>query len=119
MKQETDINVSAILVAGGSSIRMGFDKIFAKLGERSVIEHSIQAFLRCHFIKNLIIVINENTASQLRDIVNKIKTNTEIRIVSGGTTRKNSVANGLNEINQDCDFVAIHDGARPWINPHK
>ena len=117
MKQETDINVSAILVAGGSSIRMGFDKIFAKLGERSVIEHSIQAFLRCHFIKNLIIVINENTASQLRDIVNKIKTNTEIRIVSGGTTRKNSVANGLNEINQNCDFVAIHDGARPWINP--
>ena len=64
-----------------------------------------------------IIVINENTASQIRDIVNKIKTNTEIRIVSGGTTRKNSVANGLNEINQNCDFVAIHDGARPWINP--
>tara|TARA_B100000575_G_scaffold173957_1_gene139403 strand:+ start:2036 stop:2728 length:693 start_codon:yes stop_codon:yes gene_type:complete len=117
VKQETDINVSAILVAGGSSIRMGFDKIFTKLGDKSVIEHSIQAFLRCHLIKNLIIVINENTASKLRDIVNKIKTNTEIRIVSGGTTRMNSVANGLNEINQNCDFVAIHDGARPWINP--
>ena len=117
MKKKADINVSAILVAGGSSIRMGFDKTFAKLGERSVIEHSIQAFLKCSLIKNLVIVINENTAPQLRDLVNKIKTNTEIKIVSGGTTRKNSVANGLNEINQNCDFVAIHDGARPWINP--
>ena len=117
MKQEADINVSAILVAGGSSIRMGFDKTFAKLGERSVIEHSIQAFIKCPFIKNLIIVINENTAPQLRDLVDKIKTNTEIKIVAGGITRKNSVSNGLNEINQNCDFVAIHDGARPWINP--
>ena len=119
MKQDLNKNVSAIIVAGGSSTRMGFDKIFAKLGDKSVIEHSICAFLNCDFINDIILVINENTATQLDELIVSMKTDIEIKIVLGGETRKNSVNNGLKKLDQSCDFVAIHDGARPWINPRQ
>ena len=119
MKQDLKKNVSAIIVAGGSSTRMGFDKIFAKLGDKSVIEHSICAFLNCDFINDIILVINENTATQLDELIVSMKTDIEIKIVLGGETRKNSVNNGLKKLDQSCDFVAIHDGARPWINPRQ
>ena len=36
--------LTAIIVAGGSSRRMGFDKTFAMLGDRPVVAHSIAAF---------------------------------------------------------------------------
>ena len=118
---ETDLNknVSAIIVAGGSSTRMGFDKIFAKLGDKSVIEHSICAFLNCDFINDIILVINENTATQLDELIVSMKTDIEIKNCSWRRDEKNSVNNGLKKLDQSCDFVAIHDGARPWINPRQ
>ena len=41
-----------------------------------------------------------------------------ILFVHGGATRQASVFNALSAISaQDCDFVLIHDGARPWVSP--
>ena len=41
-----------------------------------------------------------------------------VDFVPGGQTRQESVRNALEFLSQqNCDFVAIHDGARPWIRP--
>ena len=110
-------NVTSIIVGGGSSTRMGFDKLFAQLGNQTVIEYSIHAFIECSFVSNLIIVISKKSRKKLEAIISKIKTYKGIAIIEGGTTRKNSVAKGLNLLNDKCSYVAIHDGARPWIKP--
>ena len=110
-------NVTSIIVGGGSSTRMGFDKLFAQLGNQTVIEHSIHAFIKCSFVSNLIIAISNKSRERLENIVAKIKTDKDITIIEGGTTRGNSVAKGLNLLNEKCSYVAIHDGARPWIMP--
>ena len=112
-------NVTSIIVGGGSSTRMGFDKLFAQLGNQTVIEYSIHAFIGCSFVSNLIIVISEESRKKLEAIISKIKTDKGISIIEGGTTRKNSVAKGLNLLNDKCSYVAIHDGARPWIKPNQ
>ena len=112
-------NVTSIIVGGGSSTRMGFDKLFAQLGNQTVIEYSIHAFIECSFVSNLIIVISKENRKKLEAIISKIKTDKGIFIIEGGTTRKNSVAKGLNLLNDKCSYVAIHDGARPWIKPNQ
>ena len=112
-------NVTSIIVGGGSSTRMGFDKLFAQLGNQTVIEYSIHAFIECSFVSNLIIVISKKSRKKLEAIISKIKTDKGISIIEGGTTRKNSVAKGINLLNDKCSYVAIHDGARPWIKPNQ
>ena len=119
MKKQSERNVKAIIVGGGSSTRMGFDKLFAEFGNQTVIEHSINAFTKCSFVSDIIIVIKNNNKKRLEDIVANIKTDKAINIVEGGTTRRNSVAKGLELINRECSYVAIHDGARPYINPEQ
>ena len=111
-------NVTSIIVGGGSSTRMGFDKLFAQLGNQTVIEHSIHAFIKCSFVSNLIIAISNKSRERLENIVAKIKTDKDITIIEGGTTRRNSVAKGLNLLNDKCSYVAIHDGARPVSYTH-
>lgn len=111
--------MTSIIVGGGSSTRMGFDKLFAQLGNQYVIEYSIHAFIECSFVSNLIIVISKESRKKLEAIIRKIKTDKGISIIEGGTTRKNSVAKGLNLLNDKCSYVAIHDGARPWIKPNQ
>ena len=81
-------NVTSIIVGGGSSTRMGFDKLFAQLGNQTVIEYSIHAFIECSFVSNLIIVISEESRKKLEAIISKIKTDKSISIIEGGTTRK-------------------------------
>ena len=49
------------------------------------------------------------------DELETIFNNDNIEIIEGGSTRQQSVLNGLNAC-ADCDYVLIHDGARPMIS---
>ena len=48
--------VSAVLVAAGSSTRMGFDKLSFDLGGETVLHRSIRAFAQCPQITELVLV---------------------------------------------------------------
>ena len=96
---------------------MGFDKIFAKIGVRSVIEYTINAFLQCDSVNVIIVVINEKNVQRIKDLVPKINSEEKIRICTGGESRRDSVANGLEHVGKESAYVAVHDGARPWIRP--
>src|SRR5204863_6148939 len=41
------------------------------------------------------------------------------QVIEGGAERSDSVRAGLNHLNSKCDFVAVHDAARPMITPEK
>ena len=61
--------VSAIIVAAGSSRRMGFDKLFAKLAGKPVLWHSLKAFSDCKEVDEILIVTKEIGRASCRERV--------------------------------------------------
>jgi 2-C-methyl-D-erythritol 4-phosphate cytidylyltransferase len=109
--------LTAIIVAAGTSERMGFDKLFALVSGKPVIAHTIAAFERTECVDEIILVGRADCLGELRKVVEqptKVK-----EIVAGGTERSDSVRAGLDHLNPKSDFVAVHDAARPLVTPEK
>src|ERR1041385_6717819 len=105
--------LSAIIVAGGSSQRMGFDKLFVQLGGEPVIAHSIAAFEETPSVGEIIIVGRTESLAALETLVGRRNFRKVNAIVAGGPRRQDSVERGLERLAAACDFVAVHDAARP------
>lgn len=102
-----------IITAGGTSSRFGnTNKLLEKIHSKEVIKHTVEAFLRLNEISEVIICAN---ASIIEDLKNIFKGQEKIKIIEGGSTRQQSVFNGLLACG-DCDYVLIHDGARPMVS---
>ena len=104
---------SAIIVAAGSSRRMGFNKLLADLRGLPVIVHSVQAFASCEDIDEIIVVGSD----EIRAALDAHPTPKLKRIVAGGSERHLSVWEGLRAVAPESDIVAVHDGGRPLITP--
>ena len=104
---------SAIIVAAGSSSRMGFNKLLADLCGLPVIVRAVEAFETCEDIDEIIVVASDEVRETLaKHTLPKLK-----QIVSGGAERHLSVWEGLRAVSPESDVVAVHDGGRPMINP--
>lgn len=108
--------LSAVIVAGGSSRRVGFDKLFAPVGGRTVIGHTLAAFQNCSAVDEIIVVARADRIREfdvlLDDRFPKLR-----HIVEGGHHRQDSVAAGLAKVSREADYVAVHDAARPLVTP--
>lgn len=102
----------ALIVAAGSGTRMGSDipKQYAMLGSRSVLAHAIDAFAGHPAIDAVQVVIGAGQADAYADAIGG---RTLPPPVTGGASRRESVAAGLAAI--DGDRVLIHDAARPYV----
>jgi 2-C-methyl-D-erythritol 4-phosphate cytidylyltransferase len=110
--------VSAVIVAAGSSRRMGFDKLFAQLAGKPVICHSLRAFSDTREVDEIIVVTREDLVEEFGRIVSLEKLPKVKKIIAGGVERHLSVWNGLRAIESEgSEYVAIHDGARPLTTP--
>jgi 2-C-methyl-D-erythritol 4-phosphate cytidylyltransferase len=109
--------LTAIIVAGGSSRRMGFDKTFALLGDKPVVAHSIAAFEAATCVDEIIVVGRAERVAELQDVISRQGFGKVARVVPGGTHRQDSVSAGLAALDPDCRYVAVHDAARPLIQP--
>lgn len=102
---------SLIITAGGTSSRYGnTNKLLDKIGEKTVIEHTVSKFISIDQIDEIVIPANINIYNKICDL---FKNYSKIKIINGGESRQKSVFNGLNAIKND--YVLIHDGARPLI----
>lgn len=110
--------LAAIIVAAGSSRRMGFDKLLAPLSGKPVLQWSIEAFLSCSAISEVIVVCPKDRFDAISlpplDLSNQVCPS--IICTDGGKDRHDSVAAGLALLSDDIDYVAVHDGARPLIS---
>ncbi len=111
------VMLTAIIVAAGSSRRMGFDKLFATLADKPVIAHSIAAFQRTGSVDAIVIVGRAGRLGETIDLVRAQKFDKVREIVAGGEHRQDSVRLGLDRVPEDAQFIAIHDAARPLIRP--
>jgi 2-C-methyl-D-erythritol 4-phosphate cytidylyltransferase len=109
--------LSAIIVAGGSSQRMGFDKLFALIAGEPVIAHAIRAFERAKSVNEIVVVAREERHDEIRKISRDTGFKKVRSIVPGGERRQDSVRAGLDRIGRDAKYVAVHDAARPLITP--
>jgi len=105
--------VSAIIVAAGSSRRMGFDKLFAPLRGKPVVAHSVRAFEETEEIGEIVLVTREEQMDRLEKLAEAEKWKKVTRLVQGGVERHLSVWAGLQAVTGKASYVAIHDGARP------
>ena len=106
------MKITAIIVAAGSSRRMGFDKLAADLNGRTVFAQTVDAFMRCDEI-TAIIVVSPSERMALLDEMTFCK---PLVRIDGGAERHLSVAKGLAAVSPDAELIAIHDAARPLIS---
>jgi 2-C-methyl-D-erythritol 4-phosphate cytidylyltransferase len=104
----------AIVVAAGSSQRMGFDKLLAPLAGQSVLWHSIRALAKCSEVRQFTIVTRRELLEEMRGLAESASLGKGVLVVEGGAQRHLSVSAGLATLEED-GFVAIHDAARPLV----
>ena len=107
--------LTAIIVAGGSSRRMGVDKTFALLAGRPIIAHSIATFEAAECVDDLVVVAREDRLAPLRETLAPFGFRKLRAVVPGGVQRQDSVAEGLKQLDGSCEFAAVHDAARPLV----
>lgn len=100
--------ITVILMMAGNASRMHMreNKVFLPLGNQKVFEYALKLFLSYSF--EIVCVIRKEDRSQLKAYEGKVK------ITYGGSTRQQSVYNGIKEATGD--YVLIHDAARPFIS---
>lgn len=106
-----------IIVAAGTGSRMKKDinKQFIKLNDKEIIAHTIDKFYNNDNIDDIVVVIKEEEEKHFIDnVINKYGFN-DIKIAYGGNERQDSVYNGIKKLNNNCDVILVHDGARPFV----
>ena len=106
--------VGVVIAAAGSSQRMGEDKLFALLGGRPLLARVIDACEKCSLVSQIVVVVNEKNVERCRQLVAGEGWSKVTDVCAGGERRQDSVAAGLKRLNK-CDWVVIHDGARPLL----
>lgn len=110
---------SVILAAAGKSSRFQNPvdkKPFVMLNDKAVWLYSAERFLNRDDVKQLIVVIAKEDQESFLHRFGSFVTANEIDVVVGGAERADSVQNALNAVHANCEFVVIHDAARPCVS---
>ena len=115
-KTEKKYYTSAVILAAGSSTRMGGQsKQFIELCGMPVIARTIKAFDSCDLIDEVIVVCKKDELELYRTFASDYQFKKPLRVIEGGATRQESARNGVDAVNDKSKFIAIHDGARCLI----
>lgn len=108
---------SAVIVAAGSSQRMGGeDKQLIELCGKPVLARSMAAFQSCPIIEEIVVVTKASSVEAVRRMAEEYGIDKLSAVVEGGASRAESVKNGVAAVSSGAEFVAIHDGARPLVS---
>ena len=114
----------AILLAGGSGQRFGADrpKQFVRIGERTVLEHSLAAFEQSPHIDAVVVVSHPQHLDEVRELLPSSQHPKLLAVVAGGAERQDSTLNALRALTQITDSpleqirILIHDAVRPAVS---
>jgi len=107
--------VSAVIVAAGSSRRMGFDKLMAPVAGCPLVAHTLAAFMRSGAVSEIILVVPPGRENEFSALFEGAWPK-PLRVVAGGQERHLSVWNGLLAVTPGAAFIAVHDAARPVVS---
>lgn len=110
---------SAIILAAGSSTRMGtgLTKQFLELEGLPIVARTVMAFDKAETINEIIVVAKEDEIPMYSDFSDKYGIEKPFFVVAGGQTRQESARIGQDAVSKKSKFVCIHDAARCLITP--
>lgn len=105
---------AAVILAGGSSTRMGegVSKQQLQLRGIPVIVHTLLAFENAKEIREIVLVAKKDELPLYENYREQFGITKLLRVVEGGDTRQASAARGFAAVSEQTEYVAIHDGAR-------
>ncbi len=113
------MKINLIIPAGGTSQRYGEkNKLFVPCASSCVIIEAIKPFLSFECISKVVVAIHPSYADEFLNAVDfaGLKEDSRIKLAMGGDTRTETVKNALRAVDDDCDYIIIHDGARPYVS---
>jgi 2-C-methyl-D-erythritol 4-phosphate cytidylyltransferase len=111
--------VTAILPAAGLGTRMGADtpKQFLSLDGVPVLLFTLRRLAACPAITNFVVATRAEEVDSVAASVASANLGRPVKVVRGGDTRQDSVANALAEVPTDADLILVHDAVRPLVTP--
>ena len=107
--------ISAIIPAAGSGSRFGELKQFKDLAGQPLIFYSINLFIKCPIIDEVVVVVQEKYVKPIYHDILSISAGKPIKSIAGGLNRQDSVQNGVLATDSENTLVCIHDAARPFV----
>ena len=110
----------AIVPAAGAGKRLGLgiNKAFAVLRGAPLIVHCLAMLARTRLVSQAIVVLAPAEVEEGSELLGRYQADyfpsLPIKVVAGGKERQDSVANALATVPADADYIAVHDGARPF-----
>ena len=113
--------IAAILPAAGLSTRMGAElrKQFVELDGVPLIVFTLRRLAACMAITDFFISTRTDDVPFLQDKIAKAGLGRPARVVNGGDTRQQSVANALAQVDPSTEIVLVHDAVRPFVTPEQ
>lgn len=106
--------IGAVIVGAGRSERMGADKMFLALAGKPLLEWSVDVCQSYQLLSQIAIVLSENNLDLGQKLVAERGWSKVVAVSLGGKRRQDSVRAGLVKL-KGCEWVIIHDGARPFL----
>ena len=107
---------SAVIVAAGSSQRMGSDKLLHNLGIMPVLARTLLVFQDCELVDEIVVVTRMEKLEEVAELCKKYRIEKASKVICGGATRMESALAGVSEVKKKAKLIAIHDGARPLVS---
>lgn len=115
-KKEETPHCSAVIVAAGSSQRMGSDKLLHNLGIMPVLARTLLVFQDCELVDEIVVVTRMEKLEEVAELCKKYRIEKASKVICGGATRMESALAGVSEVKEKAKLIAIHDGARPLVS---
>lgn len=110
--------VTAILPAAGLGTRMGAEtpKQFLSLDAVPVLLFTLRRLAACPAITEFIIATRAEEIESVKTSIASLDLGSRtVRVVRGGDTRQDSVANTLTEVSSEAELILVHDAVRPLV----
>ena len=111
------MNYAIILAAGESQRCEGVkDKLLVEVAGQPIIYYSLMAFNDHPDIDDVILVVNKKNEEKFTKLIKEYKFKKVSKIVLGGSSRQESLGQGLNVIEKKAkpkDIIIVHNGANP------
>ncbi len=115
IRKTKNTTCSVVVVAGGSSERMGQDKLYMDLAGTPVLARTLLALEHCSCVEEIVLVTREATLEKAANLCANCGLSKVTKVVIGGKNRNESALAGLTQISRNAKLVLIHDGARPLV----
>jgi 2-C-methyl-D-erythritol 4-phosphate cytidylyltransferase len=109
--------IAAILPAAGLGTRMGAEtpKQFLELAGTPIVVHTVRRMASCALVTDIIVATRGDVVASLETRLQAEKFAQNVKVIRGGDSRQESVAQALELVPSDTEIVLVHDAVRPFV----